>query len=285
MSWTSSQHPRDLTGRFADVAANGTVATSRHPGNRHATNHTLPDVHVMPYSASDHADPEPWQRSADRHERAGAIWSDTFHGLHAVRETMRNLWAGRAHDDGIDPVRGWLSKYTDAGARYEPIPGMSNTVAAVKGTGTYTREHMAADIHSAALTLQQRLAAAPVITKRLYRGMRLDPADIPTEGSTFDQDVASWTDQKDWAQVYAHAREDQFTRGSHHVIMRMVGPKRASDMYGILAPGMNGSGEHIASGRYRVRKVSKRGRQVTVEVEQVDPKAKPAADGRAASML
>lgn len=252
-------HPRDHDGKFArgaDVARHAAVRS-----NTERPVKVLTRGQVWPFGSD-------WQASDDLDERAGGLWSESYHGLRNVRQAMRNLWAGRAWDDGVDR-RGFgltLLRVEDEHGR----PGR-----------VYDRADLDADILNAAVRLQQRLAAARTHRTPLYRGMRLSREQLWSEGDTIDVDVASWTTQRDWAAVYAMT-DDHASKGAggdHAVIVRMVGQKRSADIDDIVGRSQRGSGEHLAGGRYRVRRVTRRGRTVNVEVEQVYADVRT-ADGR-----
>lgn len=202
-----------------------------------------------------------WQESADLEERAGGLWSESYDGNVSVRQAMANDKAGRPTLEGVQTDRFWF-KYNYL--RIEDANGVAGKV--------YSEKNMAADIRNSAKVMQHKLDTAPTIRRPLYRGVKMNRDQIPKAGDSFEHDVASWTSDRGWAAVYANATDDASLGivGDHAVVYRMVGSKKAADIDGIVGGYQRGSGEHIAAGKYRVNRVTRKGRAVNVEVEQIN---------------
>lgn len=213
---------------------------------------TAPDVKVMPTDAEGAIfalGDEPWVFERDPDKRAVGLWASSFNGMDAIRQVMRNRAAGRAdfHD------------FTLSSRRF------NDTVLQMP---EYSEHDLKDDVLAAAINFRNRLNDAPTAGGRLYRGMRFSTDSIPKPGDTFTQDVASWTDDKGWANVYANA-DDEYHRGDVAVIMRLEGQHRSVNINDDLPTFMRGSGEHIAGGTYRVKSITGRGKKRTIVVEEV----------------
>lgn len=213
---------------------------------------TPPKLKVMPQLAEGWAfasSTEPWVFDADPDKRAVGIWASSFNGMDAVRQVMRNRAAGRPD----------FADFEFSSRRFE------RTVLQMP---EYTESDLKNDVLAAAMRLQDRLDDAPTSKTRLYRGMRFSASDIPAVGDTFDQDVASWTSDKGWANVYANTT-DEYHPGDVAVMMRLEGSHRSANINDDLPSFMRGSEEHLAGGRYRVKSVTGSGKRRTIVVEEV----------------
>ena len=94
---------------------------------------------------------------------------------------------------------------------------------------------------------------------------------LPKAGDTFDTPISSWSKQRSNAEVYAYAREnkDLGIVGDHAVVMRLVGPKKAADISNIVGSGIIDD-EHLVSGRFKINRVTRKGKSVNIEVEQIN---------------
>lgn len=222
-------------------------------GGKNARNATTPPkLKVAPQLAENAmfaSSSEPWVFNDDPDKRAVGIWASSFNGMDAVRQVFRNRAAGRPD----------FADFEFSSKRFN---------FTVLKMPEYTEQDLRNDVLASAMRLQERLDAAPTNKTRLYRGMRLSRDSIPSPGDTFDQDIASWTADKDWASVYA-STEDAYHKGDIQVIMRLEGSHRSVDINSDLPSFMYGSQEHLAGGRYRVKAVTGSGRKRTVVVEEV----------------
>lgn len=192
---------------------------------------------------------EPWVFELDADKRAAGLWASSFNGMDAVRQVMRNRAAGRTD----------FEDFAFSSKRFD------RTVLAME---SYSESDLRNDVLSAAMLFEKKLRDAPTGRKRLYRGMRLSSDSIPQPGAVFDQDIASWTAAKNWADVYANMN-DEYHQGDVAVMMRLEGPHRSVDINDDLPSFMRGSEEHLTSGKYRVKSVTGSGRKRTVVVEEV----------------
>jgi hypothetical protein len=221
--------------------------TSREPGR----STTPPQLNVVAQSAPGavFASDEPWVFSRNPSERAAGLWASSFNGMDAVRQVMRNRAAGRAD----------FADFKFSSRRFE------STVLKIDG---YTESDLRNDVLAAALNFEERLDNAPTTRTRLYRGMRFSDSNRLKVGDTFTQDVASWTEDRGWASVYANT-EDQYHTGDVAVLMRLEGPHRSASIDSDLPSFMRGSREHVARGTYRVKSVTGPGKRTTIVVEEV----------------
>jgi hypothetical protein len=196
-----------------------------------------------------------WQKQSDPELRAGGLWSESFFGLSAVRNGIRNIRAGRDPLEDTKLSRGRYDIFRDEDA---------------DGSSIYTEDDFRNDVISAAGIWEEKIHNAPLHGKLLYRGLRLPSDRMFTVGEIFTQDISSWTEDRDWASVYAN-KEDSSTGhiGDIAVIIKLVGKKHSADIDDIVGSSQHGSKEHIASGSYRVRKITGRGKKFTVEVEEI----------------
>jgi hypothetical protein len=210
-----------------------------------------------------------WQHSADLETRAGGVWSEYHDGMSNVRRIIDNRNSGKPDMDGVDPERGWLKQYQRVGeVQYgENGPRLGEVIQ--KGE-LYTRDDMGVDLRNAATVLQRKMAGAPAHKSPLYRGMRMNGKDLPKAGETFSTPISSWAKQRSTAEVFAYASEapNLGVIGDHAVVMRMTGKKKSADIGGIVASGIMDD-EHVASGTFRVKRVTRKGKTVNIEVEQV----------------
>lgn len=254
-------HPRDEDGRWADKIS-GKIG-SRHGGGRPEK----PELNVLPNGTrwpfgSD------WQENPDPEYRAIALWAESHAGHQAVKTAMRNISAGRQWDEGIDFDHG---RFMMTYRRIEDEHGEPDKL--------YNREDLRADILSAAIHIQELVDNPATHKKPLYRGVRMDRDSIPKEGETFEVPQASWTEDKDWAGYFASLEDDSTGHlGDSSVVFRMTGQKRTTNIdQTVQSVGIQSGGEHLGAGRFRVKKISGRGRRWSVQVEQVndDPASVP----------
>lgn len=212
-----------------------------------------------------------WIGLEDPGDRAAHFWQGRFSDQQAIRQVFRNISAGRDPVDGLDleTNRNWDLDYLRA---ERPRPrGVSWEEWEEKhpnGEGAprvYDRADLRDELVNAGRWLHEQLANAPVTTQPLYRGMRMKKADVPQVGEEFDVDVASWAEERWQIERYAWMPEDpELGRvGEMEVVLRLNGPKRSVD----LGPGL--LDEHLTQGRYRVAKVSGRGRKRFITLEEV----------------
>jgi hypothetical protein len=137
--------------------------------------------------------------------------------------------------------------------------------------GKYKKKNLEADIRNSAAVLQSKLDSATAHKTPLYRGMLMSRDKLPKAGDTMDVDVSSWAKQRSNAEVYAYARENKALGivGDHAVVMRLVGSKKSADISKIVATGIIDD-EHLVSGKLRVNRVTRKGKSVNIEVEQVN---------------
>jgi hypothetical protein len=221
---------------------------SSHPRGR-ALPTAKRDVTVLPRLGA-HPFGQTWQEDPDRTHRADGFWAKSYKGMHTIKTAYRNRRAGR------DPLDGMPDDVLQRRFKYDLLhPGNGND------NNGYTLDSLKADIESAVDNIDQRLANADVRTTRLYRGFRTD--NLFTVGEEFDVDLASWTEDKDWAAYYA-GKQDDLSVGKYPVIMRMQGKKHSVPVGALVH-----QREHLARGRYRVVKAYKRGMYQVVVVEEL----------------
>lgn len=213
---------------------------------------------------------QPWQHSKDPEIRAGGLWSETYDGMLSVRQVVSNRKNGRPDMDKVDPERGWLKRQYQAVGEVQYGYNGPRLGEVIQEGNLYSKEDMGVDIRNAATVLQHKIDTAPTHRSPLYKGMKMTREGLPKVGETFSQDIGSWATKRETAEVFAYAGEVPSLGivGDHNVVVRMVGAKRSADIGGIVAGGVMDD-EHIAAGTFRVRRVTRRGKSVNIEVEQV----------------
>lgn len=210
-----------------------------------------------------------WDYIEDPDERASRFWQGRFSDQQAIRQVFRNIAAGKDPVDGLhlETNRNWDLHLLRS--ELPRPPGVSWEQHEAKypdgGPRVYDREDLRNELVNAAVWLHEQLADAPITTQPLYRGMRMKAADVPKEGETWESDVISWAEQRWQVERYAWMPEDpELGRiGEMEVVVRLNGPKRSVD----LGPGL--LDEHLTQGKYRVVKVSGKGRKRFITVEEV----------------
>lgn len=213
---------------------------------------------------------EGWMTRDDPARRAMGFWQGRFSDQRAIRQVFRNIAAGKKDlVDGLDldKNRNWDLTYLNV---EEPPPlgvGYEKWVEQHNGEPplVFDRADLKNELISAGRWLHEALADAPVTTQPLYRGIRMNRADLPAVGDQWESDVASWAEERYWAEHYARQPEDaKYGRvGDTEVVFRLNGPKRSVD----LGPDL--LDEHLTQGKYKVTKVSGSGRKRFVTVEEV----------------
>jgi ADP-ribosyltransferase exoenzyme len=200
-----------------------------------------------------------WQKVEAPDKRVGGLWAESFFGMQAVRRGMRNLREGKPVLQGTNLDQGRYDVFRDhVNQDDEDSPQL------------YSGKDFEQDVLNAAELWEYKLSTARSTTKRLYRGIRIPRDKLFKEGEQFQSDIASWTESKSWASVYA-ATEDSSTGhiGNIEVIMSLVGTKHSVNIDPLLGADMRGSKEHLARGAYRIVKVIGKGNRFTVEVEEI----------------
>jgi hypothetical protein len=220
-----------------------------------------PDMMVMS-SMDTHPFGKHWQASGDMEERAGALWSESYAGHKQVTKAVANNKEGKPTLEGIDATKGHKLTLLQAGAQ--------DLEDGTRTPGKYKKENLEADIRNSANVLQARMDTAPTHRTPLHRGLLMSKDKLPKAGDTFDTPISSWSKQRSNAEVYAYARENEALGivGDHHVVMRMVGPKKSADISDIVGSGIIDD-EHLAQGKFKINRVTKKGKSVNIEVEQV----------------
>ncbi|MET0416539.1 MAG: hypothetical protein ABW022_11020 [Actinoplanes sp.] len=214
-------------------------------------------VNVLPRFESVFA--QPWQRIEDPEQRVGSMWSGSFFTMQAIRQAMRNRRAGKPLLEGTPLSRGRFDVFRDRIDEDDP-----------DSKQMYSESDFEVDVDNASRLIEYKLQTAPKSRKALYRGIRLDVAKMFKVGERFSSDIASWTENRDWATVYS-LTEDESTGhiGDAAVIVKLAGEKHSVNIDGIVDAGQRGSKEHLARGEYEVVKVTGRGKKYTVEVREV----------------
>lgn len=212
-----------------------------------------------------------WQNETDPELRAGGLWSETFDGMQSVRQVMNNRKEGKPDMENVDPERGWLKdKYQRVGEAQYGYNG-ARLGEVIQEGNLYSKEDMGVDIRNAATVLQHKLDTAPSHKSPLYKGMLMNRDSLPKPGDTFSQSVGSWAKTRETAEVFAYGSEAPSLGiiGDHHVVIRMMGTKKSADMSKIVGSGIM-KDEHIAGGNFKVNRVTRKGKSVNIEVEQVN---------------
>jgi hypothetical protein len=211
-----------------------------------------------------------WQSETDLEKRAGGVWSEYFDGMQNVRRVVSNRNNGKPDMDGVNTQQGWLKNYQRVGEVQYGNNGPRLGEVIQKGT-MYSDKDMGVDIRNAATILKHKMDTAPTHKSPLYKGMLMNRKDLPKQGDTFSQDIGSWATKRETAEVFAYANEAPRLGivGDHAVVIRMVGNKKSADISDLVASGVMND-EHIAGGNFRVNRVTRKGKSVNIEVEQVD---------------
>jgi len=250
-----SASPKDLSVSGSQASSGKSVAQAVSEGK------SDPDMMIMS-SADTYPFGKHWQASSNMEERAGGLWSESYAGHKQVTKAVGNNKAGRPTLEGIDVAKGHQYTLLQAGAQDLPD--------GTRSPGKYKEKNLAADIKNSANILQARMDAAPIHSSPLYRGMLMKGENLPKAGDTFDTDISSWAKQRDTAEVFAYASEapNLGIVGDHAVVMRMVGKKKSADIGDIVGAGIMDD-EHIVNGKFKINRVTKKGKSVNIEVEQI----------------
>lgn len=218
-------------------------------------------LHVLDGSRDYIEAPATWQRSGDPEVRAATIWSDSYGGLNAIRETIRNRRAGRDPLAGVDVASDpWLRRYTHVTVYDEAM------------TRPYSEKDLKNDVAHAADVISAKVAAAPRHDGPLWRGMVVADPNLFQVGDEFEQDVASWTGNQDIARVYATPRPVPGKPLDPTLIHPVTIVGRGMHAYDISAASVGntqGGSELLAGGRYRVTQVAQENDHTMVTVEEV----------------
>lgn len=255
-------------GRINTVHDKGNGQFAKHAGAVNPVHDAMakgaadPDMLVMS-NMDTHPFGSPWQSSSDMEERAGGLWSESYAGHKQVTKAIANNKEGKPTLDGITVASG-RHKLTLLQAGAEDLPDGTRT------PGKYKEKNLAADIKNSANVLQAKLDTAPMHKTPLHRGLLMSRDKLPKAGDTFDTPVSSWSKSRSNAEVYAYGRENEALGivGDHHVVMRLVGSKRSADISDIVGSGIIDD-EHLVQGKLKVNRVTRKGKSVNIEVEQV----------------
>jgi hypothetical protein len=211
-----------------------------------------------------------WDQLDDPDDRAAHFWQGRFSDQQAIRQVFRNIAAGKDPVDGLnlETNRNWDLHLLRTEEPRPPGMAWEDYEAAYPDGGprVYDRDDLRNELVNAGVWLHEQLANAPVTTQPLYRGMRMKRDDVPAVGDTWGSDVMSWAEQRWQVERYAWMPEDPATGrvGEMEVVFRLNGPKRSVDLgEGLLD-------EHLTQGKYRVVKVSGKGRKRFITVEEVE---------------
>lgn len=195
--------------------------------------------------------PAPWQASPDPLRRAVGLWTDSRDGVEAVRTVIRNVDAGRPPLLGVDLTRPRLRWLMQKANPRTGAPG-------------YSLVDLRADVISAALTIRDLEISQTM--RPMFRGMRVqDPGTVFAVGDRVDVDLASFVDSERHALGYAGSRKA--TEGERVVMIAAPGAWGIDlAQGGALAASGRPVGEHLVSGRLRVRSVEQSAGVWIVEV-------------------
>lgn len=196
-----------------------------------------------------------WITSTDIADRAKGFWFGRFADQQKIRAVYRNIAAGRDPMDGVTTTGSW---YTSA-ISYNSKTGKERPLV--------TEHDMRNDLISAALWITNVLRTAPQTTAPLYRGVLLHRRDIPAAGDRLTFDLASWAQERGWAEYYAGLPADAETgrEGDTEAVYRISGFKHSVHL------GSECLDEHLATGTYEVIKVSGRGRRRFITLRETAP--------------
>lgn len=211
----------------------------------------------------------PWQASDDMERRAGGLWSESYAGHKQVTKAVANNKAGKPTLDGIDVESG--HEYTLLLAGEKSTADYATKTITIHQEAKYHKKNLEADIKNSAAVLQSKMDNGKTHRSPLYRGLLMKRDKLPKEGDTFETPISSWAKKRENAEVYAYASENKELGivGDHAVVMRMVGPKKSGDISDIVGSGIIDD-EHIVQGKFKVNRVTRKGRSVNIEVEQVN---------------
>lgn len=247
----------DKAGKFASKGSHGGSAIKpSQPVGKDDPDMMIMNQHdTYPFGSS-------WQSSSDMEKRAGGLWSESYAGHKQVTKAVANNKEGKPTLEGVS-LGGHQYTLLQAGAKDLPD--------GTRQPGPYKEKNLKADIRNAADVLQHRMDTAPVHRSPLYRGILMNRKDLPKPGDTFDTPISSWAKRRETAEVYAYARPNEALGivGDHAVVLRMVGSKKSADIGDIVGSGIMDD-EHLFQGKIRVRRVTRKGKSVNIEVEQAN---------------
>jgi len=243
----------DKAGKFAKHSSSG--APTEKVGKDDPDMMIMNQNDVYPFGA-------PWQSSSNMEKRAGGLWSESYAGHKQVTKAVANNKTGKPTLEDV-PLGGHQYTLLQAGAKDLPD--------GTRQPGPYKEKNLKADIRNAAAVLQHRMDAASTHRSPLYRGILLNRKDLPKPGDTFETPISSWAKKRETAEVYAYARPNESLGivGDHAVVLRMVGSKKSADISDIVGSGIMDD-EHLFQGKVRVRRVTRKGKSVNIEVEQAN---------------
>jgi hypothetical protein len=229
----------------------------KHDQSTHGRSRQRPVTVMDPYRDWGGNGKQPWMASHDPHVRAVGMWSESYEGQAGIRETMRGLHRGELAPEQDVPIEGALKGYASS-FHYDT-------------NEKYGDARVRDDLFNAASHLDQRLADAPVVHTTLYRGMSVsNPGATFKVGDTFDSDISSWTTSSSTASAYTsrHMGLGKPADGKP-VIMRVTGAKALDLDDGSMPKRLQGSGEHLVRGTFKITAVETNGDETTVTVEQL----------------
>lgn len=220
------------------------------PGKHDQATHGRPrarDITALdPYADWGGNGKAPWMASHDIHLRSTNLWSESFEGQRAIRETMDRIHAGDLDPTADVKVEGALAHYAST-FRYD--------------TGEkYGDERVKDDIYNAAQHLDGLLEDAPVVSTTMYRGVRVEkPLERFKVGDTFDSHASSWTPHRKIAEHYTGIEAAAGRHASGRpVIMKIEGGVKALSIDdGSLRRVGSGHGEHLVRGTFKIVKVER----------------------------
>lgn len=197
-----------------------------------------------------------WMKSPDIDRRAKGFWFGQLGDQQRIRQVFRNIEAGREPLDGVD-TSGRVSFYSNAQSYQSVLDGGFEP--------STTEQDMRNDLVSAGRWVASQMRDPKPSTQPLYRGIRMRSSELPQPGDRFSTDIASWAEERRWADHFARQPEDEKLGrvGDLEVVMRMQGPKRTVPL------GSNYLDEHLAGGQYEVVSVSGKGRKRTITIREV----------------
>lgn len=229
-----------------------------------------PSVKVLTWE--DDSSGTDWQRSADPQVRAANLWAQTYEGMTALRQAMRNLAAGAddplAGIQAVDAKGNVRDPFDPEGRLYlmtEAIDRNSNEPLSRRPI-TYGVPELRAEVLAGAHTLRALLADAAPTDQPLYRAMRVDDPDaLFTPGGVIDLDASSATPHRHIADMYLS--EDRWRKGAEPVLLTIAPGVTAANLDdGRMMGGFRGSDEHLVTGRLTVTSVHRKDGVVHVEV-------------------
>lgn len=195
---------------------------------------------------------EDWQRDPTPAGRAVGFWQKYLFDQQMIRRVFDNMATGK-NDllDGVDLDSGFETYLEATDWNKKPI---------------FDKNDLRNDLVSAARWFHEQLQNPQTTARPLYRGMLIDRKQIPNPGDTFSNKLASWAEDRYWAEYYAGQKPmPEFGRtGDTEVVFRLQGNKKSVPLH-------DGLGEHVAAGTYRVVRVTGSGRKRFITVEEVAP--------------